>query len=205
MFNGFASATTFTTYRSYYGKNASKGNHSQVFGAYFSSTNVAQIIGALISAVLVNYLELPFMYFFVVIFALLSLLQDQKIKTTLSKQYNRTRKRLYHRAQKEMLYEADEGRESEKKFFGRQGFVLMFFRECFSFKPRARISALLKGYDSRMYVALGSLFCVSLLNYVGFLFIPIISIENNLNLSQIAIVFAVMKLPYLINIFIGKL
>lgn len=31
IFNGFASATTFTTYRSYYGKNATKGNHSQVF------------------------------------------------------------------------------------------------------------------------------------------------------------------------------
>lgn len=56
-----------------------------------------------------------------------------------------------------------------------------------------------------MYVALGSMFLVSLLNYVGFLFIPIVSVENNLNLSQIAIVFAVMKLPYLINIFIGKL
>lgn len=64
---------------------------------------------------------------------------------------------------------------------------------------------LLSGYNSKMYVALGSMFLVSLLNYVGFLFIPIVSIENNLNLSQIAIVFAVMKLPYLINIFIGKL
>jgi MFS-type transporter involved in bile tolerance (Atg22 family) len=31
LLNGIASATTFTTYRSYYGKNAKKGNHSQVF------------------------------------------------------------------------------------------------------------------------------------------------------------------------------
>ena len=80
-----------------------------------------------------------------------------------------------------------------------------FFKECFSFKPWMRIATLLRSYDSRMYVALGSMFFVSLLNYVGFLFIPIVSIENHLNLSQIAIVFAVMKLPYLINIFIGKL
>lgn len=31
LFNGFASATTFTTYRSYYGKTANKHNQSQVF------------------------------------------------------------------------------------------------------------------------------------------------------------------------------
>jgi MFS-type transporter involved in bile tolerance (Atg22 family) len=31
LLNGFASATTFTTYRSYYGKNAKKHNETQVF------------------------------------------------------------------------------------------------------------------------------------------------------------------------------
>ena len=31
LLNGVASATTFTTYRSYYGKNAKKGNQNQVF------------------------------------------------------------------------------------------------------------------------------------------------------------------------------
>jgi MFS family permease len=56
-----------------------------------------------------------------------------------------------------------------------------------------------------MYVALGSIFLVSLLNYVGFLFIPIVAVANQLNLSQIAIIFAVMRIPYLINIFAGKL
>jgi MFS family permease len=205
ILNGFASATTFTTYRSYYGKNANRGNHSQVFGAYFSSNNIAQIVGALISAALVYYLELPFMYFFVAIFALISLLQDQKIKTSLSKHYNRTWKKLYKRAQTQLLYEADEGRDSSKTFLGKGGFVRTFFKECFSLAPRKRIINLLKVYNAKMYVALGSMFLVNLLNYIGFLFIPIVSIENNLNLSQIAIVFAVMKLPYLITIFIGKL
>ena len=42
------------------------------------------------------------------------------------------------------------------------------------------------------------------LNYVSFLFIPIISLENNLSLSQIAVVFAAMKLPYIVNVFAGK-
>ena len=79
-----------------------------------------------------------------------------------------------------------------------------FFKECFSFKPRKRILTLLKSYNSKMFVALGGMFLVSLLNYVGFLFIPIVAIENQLSLSQIAIVFAVMKVPYLINIFVAK-
>jgi MFS family permease len=49
------------------------------------------------------------------------------------------------------------------------------------------------------------MFLVNLLNYVGFLFIPIVAVSNHLSLSQIAIVFAVMKAPYLVNIFAGKL
>ena len=45
--------------------------------------NIAEIVGAVISAVLVSYLELPFMYLFVIIFSLLSLVQEQKIKDRL--------------------------------------------------------------------------------------------------------------------------
>jgi MFS family permease len=205
LLNGFASATTFTTYRSYYGKNARKGNQNQIFGIYFSSTNIAQIVGALISAFLVHYLQLPFMYFFVAIFALISLLQDEKIKAIFSKHYHRTRKKLYRSVEHEILFEADEGRSSEQTFFGSQGFIHTFLKECFSLQPRKRIITLLKSYTSDMYVALGSMFLVHLLNYVGFLFIPIVAVANDLNLSQIAIVFAVMKAPYLVNIFIGKL
>ncbi|MCR5412330.1 MAG: hypothetical protein K6E76_05105 [Patescibacteria group bacterium] len=47
--------------------------------------NIAEIVGAVISAVLVSYLELPFMYLFVIIFSLLSLVQEQKIKDRLKK------------------------------------------------------------------------------------------------------------------------
>jgi MFS family permease len=154
LLNGFASATTFTTYRSYYGKSATKNNQNQVFGAYFSSNNIAQIVGALLSAVLVSYLELPFMYFFVVIFALISLLQDQKIQSLISKHYNRTRKKLHKRVEHEVVFEADEGRNSQQTFFGEKGFIHLFFKECFSLKPRKRIINLLKSYNSKMYVAL---------------------------------------------------
>jgi hypothetical protein len=36
---------------------------------------------------------------------------------------------------------------------------------------------------------------------MSFLFIPIVAAENNLSLSEIAIVFAAMKLPYIVNVF----
>jgi hypothetical protein len=39
------------------------------------------------------------------------------------------------------------------------------------------------------------------LNYTSYLFIPIVAAENNLSLSQIALVFAAMKLPYVVNVF----
>lgn len=144
------------------------------------------------------------MYFFVAIFALISLLQDQKIKTILSPHYNRTRKKLYKRAEEEIVFEADEGRDSEQTFLGRKGFIVSFIKECCSLQPRKRIANLLRNYTSKMYVALGSVFLVNLLNYVGFLFIPIVAVANHLNLSQIAIIFAIMKAPYLVNIFTGK-
>ena len=56
-----------------------------------------------------------------------------------------------------------------------------------------------------MYSALGFEFMFNLLNYIGFIFIPIVSLQNNLTLSQIAIVFAVMRVPYLIDFFTGNI
>lgn len=56
-----------------------------------------------------------------------------------------------------------------------------------------------------MKIALGTQSLVNLINYIGYLFIPLIAIEKNLSLSEIALLFGAMKLPYLVNIFIGKL
>jgi hypothetical protein len=59
------------------------------------------------------------MYFFVVIFALVSLLQDEKIKSVLSKRYNKTRKRFYKRVKKESKSSNNLSNdpEYEQKFF----------------------------------------------------------------------------------------
>jgi len=206
ILNWFANATTFTTYRSYYAKKTTKSDNAQVSWVYFSALYITEVIWSLIAAFLVNYLELPYMYFFVVIFALVSLLQDQKVKTVLSKHYNRTWRRFYNRIKKESKYEVeiDEWWESNQTFFGKNGFIRSFLKECTSFDSWKEIWQMLHKYNWKMYVALWSFMLTNFLNYTSFLFIPIVAVENNLSLSQIAIVFAAMKLPYIVNVFLWK-
>ena len=83
IFNWVANSTIFTTYRSYYSKKSTKADNAQISGVYFSAMYLTEVVGSLIAAVLVNYLELPYMYLFVVIFSLVSLLYDEKIKSVL--------------------------------------------------------------------------------------------------------------------------
>lgn len=143
------------------------------------------------------------MYFFVVIFALVSLLQDEKIKSVLSKRYNKTRKRFYKRVKKESKSSSNisNSPEYEQKFFWKDWFIRSFVRGCLSTESRKEIWQLLKKYNWKMYVALWSFMLTNFLNYTSYLFIPIVAAENNLSLSQIALVFAAMKLPYVINVF----
>lgn len=206
IFNGIANSTTFTTYRSYYSKKSTKVDNAQVSGVYFSAMYITEVIWSLIAAVLVNYLELPYMYFFVVIFALVSLLQDEKIKSVLSKRYNKTRKRFYKRVKKESKSSNSLSNNPEygQKFFWKDWFIRSFVKGCLSTESRKEIWQLLKKYNWKMYVALWSFMLTNFLNYTSYLFIPIVAAENNLSLSQIALVFAAMKLPYVINVFTWK-
>ena len=80
----------YTTYRTLYWKKTQTNNRSKILGVYFSSINMAYVIGALISAFLVKYLDLPYMYLFVVIFAILSILQDSKIQDFVRRKFSKT-------------------------------------------------------------------------------------------------------------------
>lgn len=206
IFNGIANATTFTTYRSYYSKQSTKTDNAKVSWVYFSAMYVTEVVWSLIAAFLVNYLDLPYMYLFVVIFALLSLLQDQNVKNIISKHYNQTRKKFYKRVEKESKYvdNIEEREESDLAFFGKYWFVRSFFKECISWDSWKQVWEVLHKYDSKMYIALWSRWLTNFLNRTSFLFIPIVAVENNLSLSQIAIIFAAMKLPYIINVFMWK-
>jgi hypothetical protein len=117
-----ANSTTFTTYRSYYSKKSTKADNAQVSGVYFSAMYLTEVVGSLIAAVLVNYLELSYMYLFVVIFSLVSLLYDEKIKSVLSKHYNKTWKRFYKRVKKESenANKIQDNSDYDQKFFGKK-------------------------------------------------------------------------------------
>ena len=206
ILNWIANSTTFTTYRSYYAKKSTKTDNAQVSWVYFSALYITEVIWSLIAAVLVNYLELPYMYFFVVIFALVSLLQDEKIKSVLSNTYNKTRKRFYKRIKKESKNpdKLSDTIDYEQRFFWKDWFIHSFINGCLSTESWKEIWKMLQKYNWKMYVALWSFMLTNFLNYTSYLFIPIISLENNLSLSEIAIVFAAMKLPYIINVFTWK-
>lgn len=205
LFNWIANATTFTTYRSYYAKKTTKSDNAQISGVYFSALYITEVIWSLIAAVLVNYLELPYMYLFVVIFALVSLIQDEKIKSVLSRHYNKTRKKFNKRVAEESdLSDKVEDLEYEQKFFWKNWFLHSFVTWCLSLESWREIREMLHKYGWKMYVALWSFMLTNFLNYTSYLFIPIVAAENNLSLSQIALVFAAMKLPYVVNIFAWK-
>ncbi|MDR0607428.1 MAG: hypothetical protein LBG52_03575 [Candidatus Peribacteria bacterium] len=70
----------------------------------------------MMSARLVSYLELPFMYFFVAIFALISLLQDQKIRSVFSFHHNRTWYQMQKRMTQECLLETEETENNDQQF-----------------------------------------------------------------------------------------
>jgi len=62
------------------------------------------------------------MYLFIVIFALASLVQDQKIKEIISKHYNKTWKKFSNKVKKESKKEIkiNNPSESELSFFGKK-------------------------------------------------------------------------------------
>ncbi len=175
LLNGFATASLFISYQTFIRKNTRGGERGRSFGLYFSSINLAYIIWAVISAFLITKIDLPHLFIFIPIFAWISLLTDKKLPSL-------TKKKI-------------------KEFLAGQTFTQKFVHEVFSFRPIKKVLSKLKTYSSRMYYALGFEILFNLLNYVGFIFIPIVSIANNLSLSQVALVFATMRLPYLINFF----
>ncbi len=197
--NGIASATMFTSYRNIYWKKGKAQNRSKVFWVYFSSMNLAYVIWAILSAILVSYIDLPYMYLFIVIFSMLSVVQDSKIQDFIKKKFTKSWKKLENRIP-DVEYEIDEDLDNVKKLLGKKWVISTYFKEIFSPGPWKSMFVTLKGYWMPMYVALWSEALVAFMNYVGFLFIPIVALENNLTLPQIAILFAVMKLPYIVSV-----
>ena len=179
LLNGLATATLLTTYQAFIRKHSKKNTRGAVFGLYFSAANLAYVVGALIAAVLIWYIQLPYLFLFISFFAVISFFTDKKLPNL-----NKTK---------------------IKAFLGKDTFIHKFFIEVFSFRSIKRVLLTMKNYSHRLYYALGFEFMFNLLSYIGFIFIPIVSIQNHLTLPQIAIVFAVMRVPYLIDFFTGNI
>ncbi len=175
LLNGLATASLFTTYQTFIRKNTRWRERGNSFGLYFSSINLAYIVGALISSYLIIKIDLPHLFILIPIFALLSLLTDNKLPSLSKKKI--------------------------KEFLAGETFTQRFVHEVFSFRPMKKVIKKLKDYSGRMYYALWFEIVFNLLNYLWFIFIPIVSIASNLSLSQVAIVFAAMRVPYLIDFF----
>lgn len=179
VLNGFATATLLTTYQTFIRKHSKKNTRGAIFGLYFSSANLAYVIGALLAAVLVRYVWLSYMFLFISLFAILSFFTDKKLP-------NLSKTKI-------------------KEFLGKDTFIHKFFLEVFSLHAIKNVILTMKNYSTRLYYALWFEFMFNVLNYIGFIFIPIISIKNDLTLSQIAVVFAIMRVPYLIDFFTGNI
>lgn len=164
-----------TSYQCMIRKYAKQNNGGTVFWLYFSCANFAYVVWGLLAAVMIKYVDLPHLYLFVGLFAFISFLTDTK---------------LPHLSKKKI-----------KEFLGKESFLHQFFREAFSFSAFRKAFESLKIANKKIYHALWFEFLYNILNYVGFLFIPIVAVQNDLSLSQVAIIFAIMRLPYVFNFF----
>lgn len=179
LLNGLATATLFTTYQTYVRKHTRKEKRGRAFWLFFASMNLAYIIWAVIAATFIPYVPIAYVRLFIIVFAFVSLLIDKRIPEI--------------------------SKKKRKEYFGKHSFLWMYIHEVFNFKPIKRTINLLKWYDGRMYGALSFEALFAVLSYIWFIFVPIVALENNLTLSQIALVFAVMRVPYLLWVFNGAL
>lgn len=87
--------------------------------------NAALVIGSLISAILIKWISLPYLFLFIVLFAIISLFSDKKIPIT---------------------------RKTDlKKIFGKKSFLMDFIKRVFSLKPFVKTFSMLKS-ESKSFV-----------------------------------------------------
>lgn len=179
VLNGFASATLFVTYESYIRATTDKNRSEESWWLYFSSLNAAWVVGAVIASFLVVFLDLPFLYLFIAFFAALSLFSDQKIPI--------------------------HNKDNLKSMLSKKSFLRQFIKKVFSVKPMKNAIVFLKDSPRKFIHVLWYELLFNILNYVGFLFIPLVAQKNFFSLSQIALIFALMRLPYVTNFFVISL
>ncbi len=179
-----AGALIYPSYWTLYKKSWTLLNQWKVFWYHQTAINLWYCFGALICAGLIVFLDLPYIFLFMSFFIVISLFRDDKLR---------------HKARRHW--------KDPKKFsfFWEEWAVTLYFKHFFTSTPLRTVYKSLKNYKGSMYSALWAQALINLMEYVWFLFIPIIAVENDLNLVQIAIITFVMWLPNILNIYAGNL
>ena len=185
LFSWLAWAIIYPWYWTLYKKSWTKRNHWLIFWIYYASINLAYCAWALISAYAILYLDLHEIFLFMVFFILLSLIRDGRI-WFFSKKLSPKDKPIILSFKSNWL-------------------LPLLWKYIVSRKPWKEIYHVLRDYQWSMYSALWAQALISLMEYVGFLFIPIIAVDNNLSLSEVALISAIMRLPSILNVFVWSL
>ena len=185
LFSWLAWAIIYPWYWTLYKKSGNKRNHWLIFWLYYASINLAYCAWALISAYAILYLDLHEIFLFMVFFILLSLIRDGRI-WFFSKKLSPKDKPIILSFKSNWL-------------------LPLLWKYIVSRKPWKEIYHVLRDYQWSMYSALWAQALISLMEYVGFLFIPIIAVDNNLSLSEVALISAIMRLPSILNVFVWSL
>lgn len=177
IINWVWSSSTFVTYFSSVRENCNKNHSEASWWLFFTWYNGAYVVWALFSALLIQFVNLPFLYVFIAVFSFLSLLIDWRIP--------------FHEWNNKIV--------SENHF----DFVKKFCKRCFSIQPMKKMIVSLKASSRSLWNGLWYEMLYALLDYLSLLFIPLVALSDWLWLWQIAIVFAVMRLPYIFNLFVS--
>lgn len=63
----------------------------------------------------------------------------------------------------------------------------------------------LKEYNITLYITLFLQMMYGVLDYIGRLFVPLLAVSQNLSLSEVAIIFAIMRVPHIFSLFFTAL
>lgn len=77
--NGLGSASIITSYQAFIRKHTKNGARGRAFGLYFSASNLAYVVGAIIASLFVMHIQLPYVFLFVSLFAMVSFFVDRRI------------------------------------------------------------------------------------------------------------------------------
>lgn len=176
LLNWIGSVLVYVTYEWYIRATTESDKSESSWWLYFSSWHIAWVIGAVIASFLVKFLPLPYLFLFIGIFSILSLITDQKIPLL--------------------------DKEKVKELFSKQSFLVHTIKKVFSRKPVKKAITFIKESPRHFIYTLWYEWLYNILEYIWFLFIPLIAIRNSFSLSQIALIFALMKLPFVTNFFV---